>query len=142
MSGVVCSLFHKQFGLYRYVLVVVSLIYVVFSFSHVDYFIASYNLSHMASSEKENSLAYLGTLSSDAAPVIADYVANNKELQEKLKLTPSIDELLDGDSFDSIDEEVLWYLEYVDRIERHSGGSIRCFNVSQYVAEQRLTQKK
>ena len=142
MSGVVWSLFHKQFGLYRYVLVVVTIVYVVFSFSHVDYFIASYNLSHMASSEKESSLAYLGTLSSDAAPAIADYVAHNKDLQEKLKTTPSIDELLDRDSFDSVDQEVLWYLTYVDRIERHSNRSIRSFNVSQYIAEQTLALKK
>ena len=73
--GAVCSLFRTNFPLFRYSMIVVSVVYLTFSFSHVDYFIASYNLAQIEGDGSNVDWWYLGSMSMDAAPAIADYYA-------------------------------------------------------------------
>lgn len=71
MAGVIAKIVKPQFPLFRYGFVLVGAVYLVFSFSHVDYFIAAYNLTHTsweASGEETVDYSYLYTLSTDAAP--------------------------------------------------------------------------
>lgn len=96
MAGVVAIIVKPDFSFFRYGIVVVSAVYLVFSFSHVDYFIASYNLSHAKPAEAytgdEAGKRYIGggtdtgtavdysyiyTLSTDAAPAIAAYLGEH-----------------------------------------------------------------
>lgn len=135
MAGAVFSLFRNQFQIYRYSLIVVSIIYLGFSFSHVDYFIASYNLSQTKESSLSDTLQYIGTLSSDAAPVIADYMKQNKQLQQKVDAAYQNKDKWENDWIYGVDEDISWYLYYMERIHYLSeNNSLRRFNVSHYIA--------
>lgn len=70
LAGILVQIFNDRFPLFRYGLLVVSLWYLAFSFSHPDYWIARYNLSDKVN-QSEVDYEYLTRLSSDAAPVIA-----------------------------------------------------------------------
>ena len=74
LTGILIQIFRKQFSLFRYGVIAVSLGYLVLSFSHPDYWIASYNLSpaHIKEAAPVD-YDYLATLSTDAAPVVAEY---------------------------------------------------------------------
>ena len=79
-AAVIASIFKHDFPLFRYSIIVVSVMYMILSFSHYDYIIADYNLSHIDYAETEEGSPrsftdydYLATLSTDAAPVIAEY---------------------------------------------------------------------
>lgn len=69
--GVIYSIYRKNFGLFRYITAVVSVCYILFSFSHADALIAGYNIEN-TEELNENDLYYLlWGLSQDAAPQIA-----------------------------------------------------------------------
>lgn len=125
MAGVVAMILKPNFSLFRYGLVVVSVVYLAFSFAHVDYFIASYNLSHVKSSAEYtgNSVVdyqYIYTLSTDAAPAIADYL---KEKEEK--------------------KYPVWYEYYYNENRKVMEDiTIRNFNLSHYVARCLLGSEK
>lgn len=117
MVGVVAMILKPNFPLFRYGLVVVSVVYLAFSFAHVDYFIASYNLSYVKSSTENtgNSAVdyqYIYTLSTDAAPAIAVCL---KEKEEK--------------------KFPVWYEYYYNENRKVMENiTIRNFNLSHYVA--------
>ena len=81
--AVIISIFKNSFPLFRYSIIVVSIMYLLIGFAHTDYVIADYNLTHVSSytvngDEKEKNSRhhvtdheYLSELSTDAAPVIA-----------------------------------------------------------------------
>ncbi len=74
LAGILIQIFYEKFPLFRYGLVVVCVCYLALSFSHPDYWIAKYNLSQMEYMSEDNmDYTYLSKLSSDAAPIIADY---------------------------------------------------------------------
>ena len=98
----------------------VCVVYLAFSFSHVDYFIASYNLSHpMVSVENGGETVdygYLGRLSTDAAPAIERYI---REQEEGVKW----------------EELPSWYKVYrVGHREETEHIGLRNFNLSHYIA--------
>ncbi len=86
LTGLLLSIYIKVFPLFRYCLVVTSVLYLLFSFSKPDYFIAKYNIAHYMEIEYEGQnglvcdperrrldLDYLiYNLSLDAAPVLVD----------------------------------------------------------------------
>lgn len=78
--GVIIKICNKGFNFFRYGIAVVSVIYLIMAFSHMDYFIAKYNLS-AADRGLVPDMDYMSELSSDAAPLIAEYV---KKLPEEL----------------------------------------------------------
>ncbi len=69
--GVIYSIFREKFRLFRYIMAVVSVCYIVFSFSHIDAVIASYNVENTENMTPEDIRYLLYSLSEDAAPVIA-----------------------------------------------------------------------
>lgn len=69
--GVIYNLFSKKFRLFRYIMTVVSIFYIGFSFSHVDSIIASYNISKMETMDQMDVSYLIYGLSDDAAPEIA-----------------------------------------------------------------------
>lgn len=79
MTGVLITIYKEKFPLFRYSMILVTVLYVAFSFSHPDYFIAKYNTAHMEDSEDPlvsldgryySDEYYLSHLSADAAPVL------------------------------------------------------------------------
>lgn len=77
MGGVVASIINEKFGFFRYSLVVVCVIYMLFVFSKPDCYIAKYNLDTAYSDTKETKgvdFYYVAELSTDAAPIIDEYL--------------------------------------------------------------------
>lgn len=113
-TGVIIYIYKEDFPLFRYSMVVVTVLYLGLSFSHPDYWIAKVNV---AGSEENRSEFFLGStyydynflskLSADAAPVLLEW------------------------------EEEYYSEKYAERLEdRIEDITIRNFNVSRFVAEQ------
>ena len=140
ISGTLAVIFYKNFPLVKYCVVTVTVMYLIFSFAHPDYWIARYNLSHVAitdaGSEEDpykfsreySDFRYLRNLSMDAAPAIYHI----------------IDEL-------GTDSEDTWFYRYSAKIVRESWNgsprdvlpqkqSIRKFNFSRWTACQYYTK--
>lgn len=89
-TGVIVSIFREKFPLFRYSMMVVTVLYLVLSFSHPDYIIAKVNVANaphdgteewvrteddfFQSSEPYHDYEYLAMLSADAAPVVLPYM--------------------------------------------------------------------
>jgi len=74
--AVLISIYKKNFPLFKYGIIVVSILYLMLSFSHTDYIIADYNLKNIHTIDTaiaEQDINYMKRLSSDAAPAISNY---------------------------------------------------------------------
>ena len=137
--GVIRNLYQKKFDLFRYGVVVVTVVYLGFSFSHPDYYIAGINLSHayyegLEQPEPEagdffqsnafyEDFWYLRNTCADAAPVILSYVEErgleNMAAHEQ--------------------EHIRNYLKYMT--EKAEDDTWRSFNLSRFVMARRLNTK-
>ncbi|MBD5547694.1 MAG: DUF4173 domain-containing protein [Lachnospiraceae bacterium] len=80
MAGALVMIYRKSFPLTRYYVITITVLYLVFSFAHPDYWIARYNLNHIYWSQETivdyqdrygyDDFHYLRRLSADAAPAI------------------------------------------------------------------------
>ncbi len=89
LLGIVVSIYKAKFPLFRYSLIVVTVLYIGLAFSHPDYFVASYYVNSIKSDtytdnfmtayeEREDydnygDLYYITSLSADAAPALVQY---------------------------------------------------------------------
>lgn len=139
MVGLVYQLFQEKFNLFRYGIIVVSVCFTLFSLSHVDYFIAKYDLNMYAEMNgmHEDDLydgndyvdyGYLMELSTDAAPIMAEHM---EEMNQYMKEN-------DWDLY-----EAQWAYQYYkeDGME-YNKITIRNFNVSRYMARLRVKKQK
>lgn len=138
MLGIIVWIRNQTFRLTYYSILTVTIIYLCFSFSHIDYFIAAYNLSQFSSQPDTEDMEYITMLSTDAAPVVADYIDKHPTMKQKI-LDASTLESPVWDNRYWQDEEVSWYLGYynyncgsIDRIH------LRTFNLSSYIASKCL----
>lgn len=127
LVGILCSIFRLDFPLFRYIMVVVTVFYIVLAYAKPDYWIARYNMEYvnretgMELTEEQRAefygdFLYLSELSADAVPVLAS--------EENY-------EFLCGQT-DSMKR-------YFDRMEaRVEKDGIRSFNVSRYLAGRAL----
>lgn len=84
--GVIYSIFRRKFGLFRYITGVVAAGYILFSLSHVDAWIAAYNI-RSAEDQNDIDVYYLmEMLSQDAAPQISRLIDPEK-LDDDTRLT-------------------------------------------------------
>lgn len=67
LAGIIVSIFRKQFRLFRYIMVSVTVCYIFLAFLQPDYWIAKYNMSYK---DEYTDFRYLSELSADAAPVL------------------------------------------------------------------------
>lgn len=70
MSGILCYLFFRKFPLFKYCMVVVTVLYLGLAYARPDYLIASYNLNEQHINENVD-YRYLDSLSADAVPAFA-----------------------------------------------------------------------
>ncbi len=73
MTGVVISIYKERFPLFKYSMVLVTVLYLGLSFSHPDYWIAKYNIACIPNLNEWESYGdgyYLSRLSADAAPIL------------------------------------------------------------------------
>lgn len=118
MGGVLTLIRQPSFKFLRYSVLSVSIIYLAFSFSHVDYFIASYNLGQINQVLEQKDYRYLSSLSTDAAPIIIRYAKDKGETYS------------------------VWYRTYCEN--NHSvihNITIRNFNLSHFIARKVIREK-
>lgn len=109
LTGIVIQIFKNDFPLFRYGMVMFSICYLVLSFGRPDYWIARYNLSAAEQGTGEDvDYWYLADLSTDAAPVIAEYMEAHMSSQNASD----------------------WIRHYVKRVDRQTDESVRRLNVS------------
>ncbi|SFR81902.1 DUF4153 domain-containing protein [Anaeromicropila populeti] len=113
LGGVILYVYDKKFPLFEYFVVVVSICYIMFSFSKPDYWIASYNIQHESNMTVDEVRYLTRQLSLDAAPAIVPY------LETKNK----------GDSTDEYRERILREVKEL---------GIRDFNCSVYEASKAI----
>ncbi len=129
MTGVTIFIYHKKFPLFSYGMAVVTVFYIALSFSHPDYWIARYNLTH--EEYTESGREYLISLSTDAAPAILnpDINPDIKSIKDMRK-----NNLL-SDTFDYTEYKdnyiLFWTNDYYDKVKYISKGMhLRDFNFS------------
>lgn len=71
--GIVVNIYKESFGLFRYSMIVVTVLYLALSYAHPDYIIARVNVAKALEGE-ETDYVYLSNLCADAAPVIIPYL--------------------------------------------------------------------
>lgn len=123
LAGVIYSIFRPGFSLFRYLLAVLTVCYIILAFAKPDYWTAKYNMSFvnrgteaLQSPDEEfyEDFSYLAHLSADAAPVLASD-ENYFYLRQR-----------SGDM-----------MEYYERMENRAEKiGIRNFNLSRYLAGQ------
>lgn len=99
--GVIYSIYRRDFGLFRYITAVVSVCYILFSFSRPDALIAEYNIRH-AREVSELDVYYLMYLSRDTSPLLAEI---------------DKDEIRDTEVLDSLD---IYFKSIVEKEEQMS----------------------
>jgi len=138
MLGLLVYMQNDKFPLFRFTFIVVSVCYVSFSLSHVDYWIASYNVNHVTKQHTKEMQWYLSSLSTDAAPVIEQYLNGQSTLKNELDSLKArskdySDEYDRRDMWESSD--LSWYYLYVeDNYKYANNKNIRKFNISNYYA--------
>lgn len=93
MSGALLMIYRKNIPYTRYCIVIVAVLYLIFSFARPDYWIAKYNLS-----QEKTDYYYLRHLSLDAAPAIFDHFEKS--------------------GFNSVSD--LWFSEYASKMVEKS----------------------
>ncbi len=80
MIGMTVSIYKKRFPLFKYIIAVVSVMYIGFSFSRPDVIIAKYDISQWKNGDSQDFFYLMyETLSIDAAPEIAKVDLDDKE---------------------------------------------------------------
>ena len=80
--GVLLQMYRKQFSLFRYCVVVVTVSYLLLSFSHPDYVVAKYNVAKLDELTVNENDGYYRGLCADAAMVLVPYM-DEKEARQR-----------------------------------------------------------
>ena len=154
--GVIIKILHERFDLLRFGVAAIGILYCLFAFSHSEYFIARYNLTHPGVSGEIDTYYLLYNMSADAAPAIValhqkavgssapsrdqeDPYQEDRDQEDPYQedgyqenLRPSYE-----DPAEEMDPEPTWYQDYTERVHRKVSameGSPFTFNVSIAIA--------
>lgn len=145
--GVMISIYRERFGLFRYGVYVITVLYLVFSFSHPDYYIAKVNLANayhegmeewkpqegdfFLSGEPYRDFDYLQDMCADAAPVVIPYMAEQGVAVEVF-FEDDIFESAAAENRENYHEQHD-YLRYLDKMKQRTRDfSRRTYNVSRH----------
>lgn len=130
LAGVITSVYKENFPLFGYCVSVVTVCYLMFSFSKPDYWIASYHIQQNNELES-NDIAYLiNDLSLDAAPVMVPYLSEyNLKHNEVMKAEPN-----NSNDYASEDWLIDTVQNYYKNINMEKERGIRDFNLSSSLA--------
>lgn len=140
LTGVMISIYRKKFPLFKYCMVVVTVCYLILSFSHPDYWIAKCNVANMGSSsgsffdvDAYQDYYYMTCMSADAAPELADFLEEegfDAALVTKISEQDSRYEQYGGWRYD----EQSWGYYYMEKIyQSYEKMNVRSFNLSRYI---------
>lgn len=124
LAGVMWSICKKKFPLFRFEVAVITVFYLVLSFSHFDYWIAKYNISQMGDQLEYEDVSYLCNLSFDAAPVLAKISAGHNNIEYSVKGQRGFYEGCYACELET----------YFEQAEKNTDLNIRTFNLSKYQA--------
>ncbi len=147
--GVILSIYKGKFQLFRYSLTTVTVLYLVFSFSHPDYFIAKVNIANAVRAGMEEwepregdffqsgrpyeDHDYIMGMSADAAPVLIPYMAEQGVIIQDF-YEENIFEGLTAEGSASNVHDNYYYLRYLDKMKAETENfSWRTYNVSRHV---------
>lgn len=141
MGGVMVSIFRENFHLFQYIAAVMSCCYILFSFAGIDGIIASYNLRHAETINRQDISYILYGLSEDAAPYVKElsemdienYILTNDDYYYDRE-QPYADDTKqeDPEEFETVGE----YMEpeftaYMERIVNRENTSLRKWNFAE-----------
>ncbi len=134
ITGVLVSIYKPKFPLFRYSIITVTVLYLLFSLSHPDYWIARYNTeprTYLLRNENQAikpiiDYEYLSRLSSDAAPVL---------LADKNAFTGNTEE----NDLSLAEYRSAYIREIKDDVNKR-GNDFRTFNLSLFIASWLLPQ--
>ena len=164
--GVLINIYRESFPLFRYGVVIVTVLYLALSFSHPDYIIARVNIANAPGTDgagweesvaqdygddfftgpffrgsEYNDYSYLSDLSADAAPVIIPYM-------ESLGYDFGAYELENPTDIMRDDTQAQWWGGYqlkgfgyyylTHNKKRLDQTSLRTFNISRYMARKQI----
>lgn len=130
MLGVIVSLFWNRMPLFRYILMVIMVMFTLYAFIRPGAVIAKYNLSHV-NSEQEVDLEYVMDIGSDGVPYVVDYLRDNDI---------SADDSMDKACAEYSHRSYYWDDETVGDVlkdileDNDDKGYVRSFNFSRYRA--------
>lgn len=135
MTGVLVSIYKPRFPLFRFSMVTVTVLYLLFSLSHPDYWIARYNIeprTYMVRNENQSikpliDYEYLSRLSSDAAPIL---------LSDENAFVRTTDQEYDL----SLAGYRSFYIREIKDDVNNRENDFRTFNLSLYIASRLLPQ--
>ncbi len=122
MTGVFIKIFGDTFPLFKYSIVVISIVFILFAYVRPGNLIASYNLSH---ADEDVDISYIIELGSDAAPALCEYLEENNYSKNDLVKDYSV-------SYNNSVELENSLESILERNEKYE--KIRGFNVSRYFA--------
>lgn len=79
LAGVCRHIFSPEFRILPYCVTIICTVYTIFSLSHVDSFVARYDLAHLTEENATETFQYLETLSLDALPVTLHFLETADE---------------------------------------------------------------
>lgn len=141
-TGIIISIIKESFPLFRYSMVIVTLCYLILSFSHPDYWIARVNITSMDlamrsaffEGEPYDDYSFLSHLNADAAPVLIDLIVEEGYNLDAYYMEDPSKVAYDA-GLRSYEREGFGYY-YLDRLkERNSRNGIRTFNVSRFLSD-------
>ncbi len=131
LVGIMIEQYKKEFPLFRYCVVVISICYIVFSFSKPDYYIASYLAKNKEVLNREDCDYLTGQLSLDAAPIVVALLSDNSRWAWD-----------NGVDMKTITWFQFYKKDYYDRISSvNKNFDIRDFNFSRYQAQSAIKKK-
>lgn len=155
--GILVNIYAEKFPLFRYSMAVVTVFYLVLSFSHPDYIIARVNIANTEadsmqwwvdeSVEPYHDFSYLSRLNADAAPVLVPYLESLGYDLTAFERESAVDYIRDqrrgsDDSYlhrYDMEDFGYWWMENLQRRTENFG--IRTFNLSRYNAMRLLEGK-
>lgn len=140
-TGIIISVIKEGFPLFRYSMVIVTLCYMVLSFSHPDYWIARVNVastdmetrSAFFEGEAYNDYRFLSRLNADAAPVLIDLMVEEGYNLDAYYLEDPSDKAREAEFLYGREGFGYYYLEHLK--ERNSRNGVRTFNISRFLSE-------
>jgi hypothetical protein len=118
--------FHQEFPLFGYIVAVVTICYVIFSFSKPDYWIASYFINQNEMLNAEDCSYLTNELSLDAAPIVIPVLNNRDRFLETDRVT----------KLDYLDYEQNRYVKKIEEVSKVR--DIREYNFSISIARNKL----
>lgn len=146
LTGVLIRIYAQGFPLFSYGVAVVSVLYILLSFSRPDYLIAACNLGnsegksvhHFFDTDAYHDYWYLSGLSADAAPVILPFLESEGYDMEAVGMETFRETLPDKRRYEP---EEFWGYIYLENLhEEVDDLGFRTFNFSRYAAKSILRE--